>query len=130
MIALTKQERYVLLILAAVLFAGSLFNFVFKKYPQLENIVNLIDSDKLYPKVDINTATLEELISIPYIGDYTAQKIIEYRQENGRFTSIDQLQSVQGIKEKNFQKFSKFIIISPNERNHNTSAFDDGRPLL
>ena len=126
MIALTKQERYVLLILAAVLFAGSLFNFAFKKYPQLENIVNLIDSDKLYSKVDINTATLEELISIPYIGDYTARKIIEYRQENGRFTSIDQLQSVQGIKEKNFQKFSKFITILPKARGQNATPFNDG----
>ena len=47
--------------------------------------------------VNINTATLEQLDTLPGIGPSTAQKIIDYRQANGSFTSIEEIERVSGI---------------------------------
>jgi len=105
MFSFTKQEQLVLYLFVGIVLSGSLLQYAFKKYPPLSNIVNLIDSDRIYFKVDINSASFEELVSIPYIGEYTAANIIKYRQENGPFTTREQLKKVKGIRDKNYQKF-------------------------
>lgn len=50
--------------------------------------------------IDLNTATREQLDSLPRVGPAMADRIIEWRETNGRFTSVDDLQSVPGIGEK------------------------------
>lgn len=50
--------------------------------------------------IDINKATLDELTSIPGIGPVTAQRIIDFRKENGNFKTVDDLLKVKGIGEK------------------------------
>lgn len=52
--------------------------------------------------VDLNTATAEQLETLPGIGPVMARSIVEWRQENGRFTSVDQLRDVRGIGESRF----------------------------
>jgi competence protein ComEA len=47
--------------------------------------------------VHLNTATLEQLDSLPGVGPVTAQKILDYRQEHGAFSSVDELDAVPGI---------------------------------
>src|SRR5205809_2366730 len=47
--------------------------------------------------VQLSTATLEQLDSLPGIGPVTAQKILDYRQKHGAFTSVDELDAVPGI---------------------------------
>jgi competence ComEA-like helix-hairpin-helix protein len=111
MISFTKQERLVLAVAASIILVGSTVNVAFKKYPQLKDIVNLIESDRLYRKVDINTASLEELVAIPYIGPYTAQQILNYRDTHGPFTSEEQIKSLKGVREGNYKKFGKYLII-------------------
>jgi competence protein ComEA len=59
--------------------------------------------------VNINTATLEELDALPGIGPTKAQAIIDYRNEHGRFNSIEDIQNVKGIKEGEFSKLKDYI---------------------
>ena len=47
--------------------------------------------------VHLNTATLEELDTLPGVGPVTAQKILDYRQQHGAFASIDELDAIPGI---------------------------------
>ena len=53
-------------------------------------------SDPLFP-VNINTATAEELMAVPGIGQTTADKIVSYRDNNGLFHSLDELTAIEGI---------------------------------
>ena len=61
--------------------------------------------------VSINNATIAQLESLPGIGKTTARKIIEYRDEAGPFTSIDQLLNVSGIGEKKFAAIEEQITL-------------------
>jgi len=59
--------------------------------------------------VNINTATLEQLDALPGIGPSKAQAVIDYRNEHGRFNSIEDIQNVKGIKEGEFSKIKDLI---------------------
>lgn len=61
--------------------------------------------------VNINTAGVEELKKIQGIGESTANKIIAYRKENGKFQSIEELKNVKGIGEAKFNKMKDNICI-------------------
>ena len=111
MLHFTKQERIVLIGLCCVMLCGYSIRYLVWKYPPLENMVDFLNRRDVYPKIDINTASAEELEAIPYIGLYTANNIVEYRRVNGPFTNIEQIKKVKGIKDKNYQKFSQFLEI-------------------
>ena len=48
-------------------------------------------------KININTATATELVNIKGVGDKTAEKIVKYREEHGKFKSMDSLTNVKGV---------------------------------
>ncbi len=62
-------------------------------------------------KLNINTATVEQLTTLPGIGQTRAQQIIEYRDTNGNFKTIDDLKNVNGIGEQTFLNISKLISV-------------------
>lgn len=66
---------------------------------------------KKYDIVNINTATQTELETLPGIGPSLALKIINYRKENGKFSSIDQIKNVSGIGESKYENLKKYITI-------------------
>ena len=62
-------------------------------------------------KVNINTADEVGLTSVKGIGKAKAKAIIEYRQKNGPFKSVDELTKIKGIKEKSLQKLKDQLTI-------------------
>ena len=61
--------------------------------------------------IDINSADVATLISLPGIGEKTAQKMIDLRSERGKFERLDELMDVKGIGKAKFNKIKKFLYI-------------------
>lgn len=68
------------------------------------------NNKKTNKKININTANETELSTLPGIGEATALKIINYRNENGKFNYIEDLKNVKGIGENKFDNIKDFII--------------------
>lgn len=62
-------------------------------------------------KVNINTANQDELDTLPGIGPSIAQKKIEYREENGNFTKIEDLQNVKGIGDAKYEEIKDNVTV-------------------
>lgn len=67
--------------------------------------------------VELNTATAPELRTLPGVGERTAERIIEYREEHGGFEKIEDLMNVRGIGEKTFLRLRPLVRVDlPAER--------------
>jgi len=62
-------------------------------------------------KVNINTASVDELQRLPRIGPNVAQRIVDFRKEHGRFKRIEEIMKVRGIGEKTFQRIKSLITV-------------------
>ena len=62
-------------------------------------------------KIDLNRATLAELDGLPGVGPVTAQRILEWRTRNGRFSRIDQLREIEGIGERRFGQLRDLVAL-------------------
>ncbi len=111
MFSFTQQEKTVLLFFAGVLLTGSLLAAILNRFPQLSSLNNLIESDQIYAKLDVNKANEQQLVDVPYIGVTTARSILAYRHEHGKFHALEELKQVKGIREKNYERFKKFFIV-------------------
>lgn len=60
-------------------------------------------------KININTADVQQLTLLPGIGETMAKRIIDYRTENGGFSTIEDLMKVSGIGEKKFEQMKPYI---------------------
>jgi competence protein ComEA len=70
-------------------------------------------------KVDINHATKEELMSLKYVGETIAQRIIEYRNKVEGFRSLEQLLKVKGFGAKALEANKDRIIVTPPKKKGN-----------
>jgi competence protein ComEA len=59
--------------------------------------------------LDLNTATLDQLEELPGVGPVLAQRILDYRLKQGRFTSVDELRQVSGIGDQRFAELKDLV---------------------
>jgi len=60
--------------------------------------------------LDLNHARIEELMELPGIGEKLAQRVVEYRQNQGGFRSVDELRKVRGIGEKRMERLRPLVV--------------------
>lgn len=61
-------------------------------------------------QVDLNSASLTALDTLPGVGPVTAQRIVDWRTEHGRFSSVDQLREIEGIGPTRFGKLKDLVV--------------------
>ena len=62
-------------------------------------------------KVNVNTASAEQLATLPGVGPALASRIVEYRQKSGSFRATKDVMNVKGIGEKNFAKIEAWLTV-------------------
>ena len=68
------------------------------------------EQSALTGKININTATADQLNMLPGVGPAKSQALVNYRTKNGNFKNIEDLQKVPGIKQKKIEKLKQYII--------------------
>ena len=63
--------------------------------------------------VNLNTATVTELMQLPRIGQKTAERIVAFRKQHGGFQRPEELMNVKGIGEKSYARLKPFLALSP-----------------
>ena len=76
-----------------------------------ENIIQSTNSSGKVKTININKANETELEEIPGVGPSMANKIVNYRKENGEFKSIEDLKNISGIGEKKFESMREYISV-------------------
>jgi len=106
-----RDERLFILFVCAVLFMGTVIHYAFNVFPGLNGSVHLAEDHRFYPKTNINSADEMSLMKIPYIGEYTAKRILAYRAARGKFHSLEELKNIDGIRSKNFDRFAPYLTV-------------------
>ncbi len=77
----------------------------------IPGLVETVSQAKNSDKININTASLAELDSLPGVGEVIAQRIIDYRTQNGPFQTIEEIKNVSGIGDKKFEDLKNLITV-------------------
>jgi competence ComEA-like helix-hairpin-helix protein len=130
-IALTSTERKVILFLVVTLLAGAGIRFYETTFPSAPQF-DYRASDSTFAalsaaqddssdgtikegildasgKLNINTATKAQLLDLPGVGEVTAKRILEYRAETGKFSTIDELRAIKGMSKKKIDNLKPLI---------------------
>lgn len=70
-----------------------------------------LEENNSYKIININNASYYELISLPNIGDKTANKIIDYRNKNNGFKSVEEIMNIDGVGQKTYDEIKKYLTI-------------------
>ena len=83
-----------------------------EEYITEENGEGIVEkTSKSLAKININTADIGKLCELPGVGESLASRIVLYREENGKFKSIDDLKNVSGIGEKKFESLREYVVV-------------------
>lgn len=109
----TKMKQALGVLGIAAFFFGGLSMIAAEKVlaAQPKATLQLQDQGQPSVMVNVNKATLEELITVRGIGPVMAKRIVEYRDKNGMFKSIDDLTQVQGIGGNKLQRIKDQVTV-------------------
>jgi len=110
MFNLTRQERQVVLFLAAMALAGIGISFAAKINSRIGKVITA-GADNHLSKIDINQVAFEDLLHMRGISPSLAKKIIEYRNNNGPFKSCAELKKVKGIGNYRYDKLEGLFFV-------------------
>lgn len=83
--------------------------------PQSEDVADEDAVVSVKFPIDINKATEAQLCFIPQVGTVTAQRIVQYREVLGGYSSLEQLKEIKGISDKTYENIAAYLIIAENE---------------
>lgn len=63
--------------------------------------------------MDLNRATQDDLEALPGVGPVTAERILGWREENGRFSAVEELLEVSGIGERTLERLAPMVAVGP-----------------
>ncbi|MBN2483607.1 MAG: helix-hairpin-helix domain-containing protein [Candidatus Omnitrophica bacterium] len=106
----TDSERKILLILGLLLLGGLLIRHLPENLRPDKIPVSHSQEGVAFEKVNVNKATLNDLIAIPGIGPVLADRIIRYRTENGYISTAEELLNVKGVGPASLETITKYII--------------------
>ena len=67
-------------------------------------------------KADLNSATMEQLEAVKGIGHDTAQKIMDYKQEHGKFSAMDELEAVSGVGKVRLEALNEVFVVETTKK--------------
>jgi len=104
----TRQERQVILFLVVLALLGIGVDFIAKK---ASPIITIPFFNPDIGKLDLNRAEKDLLLGVPGIGQKLSERIIDYRNQQGAFKTIEELKKIKGITDYRFQKIKDFFVI-------------------
>ena len=108
MLNFTQEEKKVVLFLVMLALLGVGANFVVKQFGAGKNI-SCFSED--LGRVNLNSADKRLLMKVAGIGEKTAQRIIDYRDQCAGFSAIEELKGVKGINESKFAKIKEYLVV-------------------
>ncbi len=105
MFYLTPQERKFVVIIMIIFIMGAAVQLLFKRDIAPVRWVKSVRNFK----ININTARADQLQMLPGIGATLAQRILDYRKQNGSFKELEDLEDVDGLTEKRFGRIKELI---------------------
>ena len=75
-------------------------------------IVGSVEGAQPTGVVNINTANMDQLQMLPRVGPALAGRIVDFRESNGEFRTVDEIVAVKGIGERSFENLEPFIVTS------------------
>ena len=107
----TRSERTVIAFLLAISIAGIGYSSYKKSHIEKIPFVDFRDAETITRKININTASEDELTRLTGVGPALAARIVEYRSRNGRFTDIGDVANVSGIGPKKLDAIRNRVVL-------------------
>lgn len=113
---MTDKKWKRLLIGIGLLFMGFTIGYLVGNSPAVDgkrvlSVSDVRESSALKDTISLNAATKEDLMRLPRIGAKMAERIIEYRESQGGFRSLEELKNVEGIGDKTYERIVPFLTL-------------------
>lgn len=108
MLNLNQQERNIMIFLITVFLSGTGINLLVRLYSPTKTI-SYYSRD--IGKIDLNSADLDSLITVPGVGEKLAQRILDYRETRGKFSSLEELKDIKGLSGSRLEKIKEHFFL-------------------